>query len=54
MLADDAKYLLQTGYGVLFECHTGTIEAIAIRKYSKYIITGGDTIIRIWSLHDKM
>ena len=53
MLVDDAKDMLQRGYGVFLECHTDITNAIAITNDSKYIVTGGDTTIRIWSLHDK-
>ena len=54
MPVNDAKHLLEEGYGLLLEGHPWFISSLAISSDNKYIASGGmDKTVRIWNLQDK-
>ena len=54
MPLENAKILLEEGYGLFLEGHNDFVESVAITSDNKYIVSGGnDNTMRVWSLQDK-
>ena len=50
----NALLLLEEGYTLFLEGHTGSVESVAISNDNKFIVScGEDKTVRIWNFQDR-